>query len=115
MTKQEVLKTIKEDLHSIEYGSRGLEEYEIKDLINEIYKDFEKEVQERILRWRNIEPNDTICKDCNGSGVKTYGNTSTWRGGLGGAAMTNDVCDKCWGSGVENRKWTNLKLQGVKK
>lgn len=39
------------------------------------------------------------CTRCNGYGVRLYGNTSTWRHTIGGAAMTTDVCDLCWGSG----------------
>jgi DnaJ-class molecular chaperone len=39
------------------------------------------------------------CEMCSGSGIQTYGNTSTWRHGIGGQAMTPDVCDRCWGSG----------------
>lgn len=49
------------------------------------------------------------CKRCGGSGVRTYGSTSTWRGGIGGSAMTSDVCDGCWGSGDAAHKWTNLR------
>ena len=45
------------------------------------------------------------CADCGGAGVKMYESTSTWRGGIGGAAMTNDVCDKCWGSGDADSPW----------
>ena len=58
------------------------------------------------LEFRGVE---TPCPGCNGIGVKTYGNTSTWMGGIGGSAMTNGVCDKCWGSGDENKKWMNLR------
>lgn len=39
------------------------------------------------------------CLGCSGVGHKMYGSTATWRGGIGGAAMTVDVCDKCWGTG----------------
>ena len=45
------------------------------------------------------------CPECNGTGVKMYGNTTTWRKGIGGAAMTNGVCDRCWGSGDADRPW----------
>lgn len=45
------------------------------------------------------------CEDCGGFGVKVYPNTATWRGGIGGNALTNDVCDKCWGSGDQSRPW----------
>ncbi len=49
------------------------------------------------------------CTKCQGMGTRTYGSTSTWRGGMGGASMTTDVCDHCWGSGDENRKWVDLR------
>jgi hypothetical protein len=64
----------------------------------------------RMLEWRNIEPGyDEPCKDCNGSGVKSYGSTATWHGGIGGQMFTSDVCDKCWGSGKDGKPWTDLK------
>lgn len=49
------------------------------------------------------------CVRCGGWGVCTYGNTSTWRSGIGGNALTNDVCDRCWGSGDEKRPWPSRK------
>jgi hypothetical protein len=52
----------------------------------------------------------TPCKRCGGFGVYTYGSTSTWHGGVGGQAMTNDVCNKCWGSGDENNHWPDRRL-----
>lgn len=61
---------------------------------------------ERVLDYRCVE---TACKSCSGFGVKSYGNTTTWRGGIGGQAVTPGVCDKCWGSGDENEKWLSLK------
>lgn len=45
------------------------------------------------------------CKHCAGTGTQTYGNTSTWRGGVGGQALTTGPCDKCWGSGDAHRAW----------
>ena len=49
------------------------------------------------------------CTTCGGTGKKVYASTSTWRGGIGGAAMTEDVCDKCWGSGDELAPGTDLR------
>lgn len=46
-----------------------------------------------------------FCLECNGSGYKLYGSTATWRGGIGGQAMTTSVCDKCWGSGSKSKPW----------
>lgn len=58
--------------------------------------------------WRGVDP-ECACKDCYGSGVKTYSSTATWRGGIGGQAVTSAVCDKCWGSGNSNKPWANLR------
>ncbi len=55
-----------------------------------------------VLDMRGVE---TPCDECGGLGVKTYDSTATWRGGVGGQALTNDVCDKCWGSGDKHRPW----------
>ena len=40
------------------------------------------------------------CPKCGGRGRYTYPNTTKWRGGVGGQAMTEGICDKCWGSGT---------------
>jgi hypothetical protein len=39
------------------------------------------------------------CPRCGGVGRKSYGSTATWRGGIGGQAITEGVCDGCWGTG----------------
>lgn len=64
-----------------------------------------------MLEWRGIDESmgDEPCKECGGSGVKVYSTTSTWRCGIGGATLTSDVCDRCWGSGKVNAPWTNLR------
>ena len=49
-----------------------------------------------VTRWV-----DVVCTKCHGDGQRLYGSTATWRGGIGGQAMTTDVCDHCWGSGDE--------------
>ena len=59
---------------------------------------------ETALNWRGIREEDA-CRECGGSGMVAYGSTSTWRGGIGGQAITNDVCNKCWGSGNQYRPW----------
>lgn len=59
------------------------------------------------MRLRGIK--GEACVQCNGIGVKMYSSTATWRGGVGGAAMTRDVCDTCWGSGEKDKTWTNLR------
>lgn len=55
--------------------------------------------KKQMMQWRGIRNEEDACRMCNGSGRRCYGDTSTWRGGMGGCAMTWDVCDKCWGSG----------------
>ena len=60
----------------------------------------------QFLAWRGVlDP----CPTCHGSGVVVYASTATWRGGMGGAAMTHDVCDGCWGTGDAHRKGTDLR------
>lgn len=55
---------------------------------------------------------EVVCQGCQGAGDRVYGSTATWRGGIGGAAMTLGVCDVCWGSGDSAHPWENLrKLQ----
>lgn len=62
---------------------------------------------EHFLQARGVRGN--ACERCRGLGCYWYGNTATWRGGVGGAAMTRDVCDVCWGSGDKGRPFTNLR------
>lgn len=63
---------------------------------------------ERFLAWRDIAPGDE-CAICGGSGRTIYPSTATWAGGIGGAAITGDVCDECWGSGSRARKGADLR------
>lgn len=42
---------------------------------------------------------DEPCPHCRAQGWRQYSSTATWRGGLGGQAFCQDVCDQCWGSG----------------
>lgn len=70
-------------------------------------KPFE-EFLERFLEWRGIEK---ACASCGGSGYVAYGSTATWRGGIGGQAITTDVCDKCWGSGNADKPWPSWRAR----
>lgn len=64
---------------------------------------------EQMLEWRGIKPGNE-CPECGGAGVYAYGDTSTWhRASIAGQAITQDVCDKCWGSGDRTRPWANLR------
>ena len=50
------------------------------------------------------------CEACGGYGHRTYANTSTWgRSGISGRALTEDVCDSCWGTGRADRKGADLR------
>ena len=49
------------------------------------------------------------CEKCGGQGERSYASTATWRGGIGGHAMTEDVCDSCWGSGRSDQPWADLR------
>lgn len=59
-----------------------------------------KEQQQWLLAVRGVRD---PCETCLGVGVQLYSSTATWKGGIGGCAMTTDVCDKCWGSGDKYR------------
>lgn len=59
------------------------------------------------LEWRCV---DEPCKACGGAGNRAYGSTATWRGGIGGQAITSDVCDSCWGTGDAHRKGADLRV-----
>lgn len=49
------------------------------------------------------------CKACGGVWTRLYGSTATWRGGIGGAAMTVGTCSDCWGSGRVDRAGVDLR------
>ena len=66
------------------------------------------------LEWRGLD-DAKVCKSCGGAGIRAYGSTATWHGGIGGAAITNDVCDQCWGSGDAERPWpSHRRLQDAR-
>lgn len=67
-----------------------------------------EEFLQALREWRGVED---PCTRCNGSGVRNYGSTSTWRGGIGGAAITQGVCDTCWGTGDARRVGVDLRAQ----
>lgn len=70
-------------------------------------------LHERFLSWRGVDP-ENACPKCDGSGVRAYGSTATWRGGIGGQAITTGVCDGCWGSGDKTRPGVNLRALPAK-
>ena len=63
--------------------------------------------QQAFLDWRGVQD---ACEECQGTGIKVYGSTATFWGGIGGAAMTQSVCNHCWGSGDKYRPWKSWKL-----
>lgn len=69
----------------------------------------ERRLLSRFLAWRGLAEDATPCKACGGGGSRAYGSSATWHGGAGGQTVTNDVCDKCWGSGDAASPWFNLR------
>lgn len=61
-------------------------------------------VRDAMHSYRDLDADD-CCEKCMGWGKYAYGSTATWHGGIGGARMTTDVCDACWGSGSKSRPW----------
>lgn len=54
---------------------------------------------------------DNPCMGCIGSGYKSYPNTATWHNaGVCGQAVTFDVCNDCWGSGIKEKPWPSHRL-----
>lgn len=52
------------------------------------------------------------CPECNGSGVKTYPDSGTWKDFPGLTIMrafTKDTCNRCWGTGDLENIGINLK------
>lgn len=83
-----------------------------RDAAQELLDKYREGERNRLLYFRGIDPEyggALVCKTCQGSGVKAYPSTATWHGGIGGQAITSDVCNQCWGSGDLNRKGANLK------
>lgn len=64
---------------------------------------------EEFRHMLNLRGVKSPCTICQGTGVRLYGSTSTWRGGMGGASMTYGVCDACWGTGDKRRKGEDLR------
>lgn len=68
------------------------------------------EFRQWALMWRGIVDGEQ-CPECDGSGIKTYSDTSTYHyGSVAGQALTTAVCDKCWGSGNRHKPWPSHRL-----
>lgn len=64
------------------------------------------DIHQQFLQWRGVED---PCLRCKGSGLHQYGSGATWRGGMGAASITLDVCDACWGTGDRYRTGCDLR------
>lgn len=81
--------------------SREMTREELVARIAELEAERDSAFSEYVSR-RGVE---SPCEACSGFGVRAYGSTATWHGGVGGQMITSDVCDKCWGSGDAVRPW----------
>lgn len=63
-------------------------------------------LREDFLHRRGVE---NPCERCAGAGYYVYGNSATWRGGMGAASPQRDVCDVCWGTGDRYRTGVDLR------
>lgn len=85
---------------------------QLRDRVRELEGEAQAGAADREEAWRDmcdLRGVETPCPKCQGYGVRAYGSTATWRGGIGGQSITNGVCDACWGSGDANRQWANLR------
>lgn len=71
-----------------------------------VYGMVEKTAMRTLLRRRGVT---SVCSRCHGLGTVAYSSGATWRGGMGVAQITYDLCDKCWGSGDEQRHFQNVR------
>jgi hypothetical protein len=99
------------DVENLRGAYRMLRAHHIEET-SAMYDDSMREpaerVYEHVLHVRDIE-DFQICPKCKGYGTTMYPNTSGWRRSAGGAMMTTDVCDQCWGSGNKDRPWNDLR------
>jgi len=49
------------------------------------------------------------CTECGGLGKRAYSDTATVPGGVGGQAITEGMCDECWGTGRTDVTGPNLR------
>jgi hypothetical protein len=97
---------IRKSFYDLTVKERDLERVRVDKLRAVLSTDVE--LHERLLAWRGIMPGDE-CRTCHGAGVRAYGSTATWSGGIGGQAITSGVCDQCWGSGDAGRPGVDLR------
>lgn len=81
--------------------------HDTPDITVKITLDSLEQLVQHIVELRGV---DTPCSACSGLVVDNYPSTATWHGGMGGMAITQDVCCKCWGSGDANKPWLNHRV-----
>jgi len=69
--------------------------------------DYRNSENERFLDWRDVT--GAPCTKCRGAGRCSYPDTSTYMGGLSAQSFTSDVCDRCWGTGSEEKRGVDLR------
>jgi len=70
--------------------------------------------QKKSMRDLVEEMSSVLCPKCEGKCRHIYSNTATWKsnpGQVSGRAMTEDVCDACWGTGLTTKTGWNLRKQ----
>jgi hypothetical protein len=100
----------KRDKLELEVRALEKERDEPRDRLDQL-QDKRDRAYDDMLNWRGIDRaiGDKPCHACGGSGIKIYGSSSTWRGGIGGCVITSDICDSCWGSGNSAKPWLDLR------
>lgn len=94
MTDEQKIRILQERIDELECELQARKNYFLRDAVE----------------FRGIFYEDR-CLACDGMGIRSYENTSTWRHGAGGQSITNDVCDACWGSGNTFRPWKSWKKE----
>jgi hypothetical protein len=90
---------------TLERVTKKLLEYYDEFGLDEGFIDETRELLGLVHQLTNV-----ACSKCGGTGYRAYGSTSTWRGGIGGQAITSGICDSCWGSGRSDKTFGNLRL-----
>ena len=86
-----------------------MSEHEMCDKLIAKYMDKIAALEEEVAELKKHR-----CPKCLGRGTLVYGNTSTWRRGLGGNMATEGICDTCWGSGRADIKGASLRESAAK-
>lgn len=100
----------KDDPLLIEHWDRTLErlDQDFQTRTDSSYNDFLLEKLEAVKSLVMIRCG-IACNTCQGYGTRIYPDTSTWGNGCGGQAMTEGVCDTCWGTGRTDKSGVDLR------